>query len=321
MSRALKLLAGFALGGVLLWLALRQVDGAALLAATRGVNGPMLLAAPLALALGYVCRVRRWWLMLRPHNPALGQGRAAVAFLASIAGNNLAPFRLGDALRCFGFSRWLGVPNGAVLGTVLIERVLDMLAVLLALGLALWMVAPGAASGLVGPAVVGMGAGAVLLVLWPGILAPPLRALARMIGRLGPQAQARAEGFLGPLIDALTTLSTGPARAALIGWTVPVWLFEGASYWAVALAMPALPLPGAAWLAMPAGTLATLLPTTPGHIGAFDYVAQLATVAAGNPLAEATAFVIVVHLMLWLTTTLAGGLCLLIWALQRKQAA
>lgn len=321
MNRVLHLLAGFGLGGLLLWLALRQVDGAALVAAARGVDWQVLLAAPVALALGYACRVRRWWLMLQPHNPDLGQGRAGMAFLASIAVNNLVPFRLGDALRCFGFSRWLGVRGGAVLGTVLIERLLDLIAVLLALGLALWVLAPDAAPGLVGPGVLALGAGAVVVVLRPGILAPLVRGLTRVLGRLGKGAQARAEAFLDPLLEALAALSTRRALTPLIGWTLPVWLFEAASYWAVALAMPALPAPGAAWLAMPAGTLATLLPTTPGHIGAFDYFAQMATTAAGNPLAEATAFVIVVHLMLWLTTTLTGSLCLLVWALWRGRRA
>ena len=38
----------------------------------------------------------------------------------------------------------------------------------------------------------------------------------------------------------------------------------------------------------------------------------------GNPLAEATAFVMIVHAALWLPTTLAGGLCLVIWGLSDR---
>lgn len=257
--------------------------------------------------------------MLRPHNAALGYAHSSAAFLASIAVNNLAPFRMGDALRCFGFSNWLGVAPGAVLATVLIERVLDMIALLLALALALWLFSTsGDALGIGGTGALVLAGGSVLalfLLVQPRLLAPLVAALIRGLGRLGPKVRSRADGFLTPLVHALVTMSARRAMTALIVWTVPVWLFEGATYWAVARAMPSLTAPEAAWLAMPVGTLSTLLPSTPGHVGTFDYFAQTATVIAGNPLAEATAFVLIVHLVLWLTTTLTGGVCLLIWAL------
>lgn len=321
MSRMVQLALGFGLGGVFLWLTLRSVDPAPMVAALRGAKGEALLLAPLCLAVGYACRVHRWRLMLRPANPGLGVGRTAVAFVASIAVNNLAPFRLGDALRCFGFSGWLGVAPGAILASVVIERLLDMIALLLALALALWWFSlTGDALGIGGGSALVLavlGIAALLVLGQPRVLAPIVSVVLRGMGRLGPGARARADGFLGPLQQALTGLSARRAMVALIGWTVPVWLFEGATYWAVARAMPALVAPDAAWLAMPVGTLATLLPSTPGHIGTFDYFAQLATVAGGNPLAEATAFVVIIHAVLWLTTTLAGGLCLGIWGLNR----
>ncbi len=322
MRRTLSLALGFGLGGLFLWLTLRHVDLAALVAASRGVNVAALLLAPVCLAIGYGCRVHRWRMMLLPHNAALGQGRTATAFLASIAVNNLAPFRMGDALRCFGFSGWLGVAPGAVLATVLIERLLDMIALLLALALALWvfsvtgdMLGIGGAGALV---LASFSIAGLFLMVQPRFLTPLASGVARAFGRISPKARARADGFLTPLTTALSVLSARRQMAALIGWTVPVWLFEGATYWAVARAMPVLPAPDAAWLAMPVGTLSTLLPSTPGHIGTFDYFAQLATVAAGNPLAEATAFVVIVHVVLWLTTTVTGGVCLLIWGLSSK---
>lgn len=322
MTRAVKLVIGLALGGVFLWLTLRHVDFAALKHAAQGIDLAALALAPVCLAIGYACRVQRWRLMLLPHNPSLSQTRAGIAFVASIAVNNLAPFRMGDALRCFGFSPWLGVAPGAVLATVLIERLLDMIALLLTLALALWIVAAtGDSLGLGGPGALilaSLGIIALFLVVQPRLLAPLIAGLGRLVGRFGPNARTRADGFLLPLMHALASFSERRAMAGLIAWTFPVWVFEGATYWAVAKAMPSLPTPQAAWLAMPVGTLSTLLPSTPGHIGTFDYFAQIATVAAGNPLVEATAFVLIVHGVLWLTTTLTGGICLLIWGLAPK---
>lgn len=312
---------GLALAALFGWLTLRAVDGAALARAADGVAPGALALAPVMLALGYACRVIRWWRMLLAHNPGLGFARAGTAFVASIAVNNLAPFRLGDVLRCFGFARWLGVAPGPVIASVLVERMLDMVALLLALALALWAFSLGgealglARGGALGLA--GLGLLALALLMRPRLLAPLVAGVIALAGRFG--MGARAAALLTPLMETLTALSSRHAMPALIGWTLPVWAFEGATYWAVARALPALPVPEAAWLAMPAGTLATLLPSTPGHVGTFDYFAQLATLAAGNPLAEATAFVLIVHAVLWLTTTLTGSVCLLVWALRGRQ--
>ena len=57
---------------------------------------------------------------------------------------------LGDILRCFGFSGWLRISPAPILATVLVERLLDMSALILALALALWWFAlDGAALGMV----------------------------------------------------------------------------------------------------------------------------------------------------------------------------
>lgn len=322
MRRALQLALGTGLAALFLWLTLRHVDADELAAAARGMSPAWAALAPVMLALGYLCRIRRWHAMLRRHNSGLAIGRSAVAFVGSIAANNLLPLRAGDALRAFGFSRWLGVGAGPVLATVLVERLLDLVMLILFLAVALWAFSLGASAvGLArsgGAGLALLGGAALLLVLRPRLLGPLFAVLIRAAAALGPAARARATALLIPLRDALADLSGRHAMPALVAWSVLVWVFEAAAYWALARALPAMPVPGAAWLAMPAGTLSTLLPSTPGHIGTFDYFTQLAVTAAGNPLAAATAFVLITHAMLWLTTTLSGGVCLLIWALSRR---
>ena len=73
----------------------------------------------------------------------------------------------------------------------------------------------------------------------------------------------------------------------------------------------------AAWLALPVGTLATLLPSTPGYIGTFDYFAIAAAEAGGNSTTASTAFAVLVHAYFYIPATLIGGVCLLIWRFQR----
>ena len=286
MRRSPQLALGFALAAFFLWLALRNVDGAALAAAARGVSPAWVAAAPLVLALGYLCRILRWQSMLRRHNPELSLGRSTVAIVGSIAVNNLLPLRAGDALRTFGFSRWLGVPSSVVLATVLIERLLDMVILILALALALWAFSLDiAAVGLArsgGTVLAVFGIISLLLLLRPRLLGPVFAGLTRVAPVFGPAARYRIAGFLGPLRDTLADLSGRHAMPALMVWSVLVWFFEGATYWVLARSIPALTAPEAAWLAMPTGTLSTLLPSSPGHVGTFDYFAQLATTAAAT---------------------------------------
>lgn len=317
MKRAMHLAVGLCLSALFLWLTLRDVNFAALRSAFAQVDLAALALAPVALALGYGARVQRWRVMLRLHNPTLGFGRAGVAFVSATAVNNLVPFRAGDVLRCFAFGRWLGVAPGAVLGTVVVERVLDLVALMAIAALAIWGLQPEGAGWNAIAALSAAGVGVGLIVLWalthPRLSGRFVRGLSHFSAKLGPALQARVDTLLLPLASALEGLGARGCRGPVLGWSVPVWLLEGACFAAVAQAVAGLTAPSAAWLALPMGTLATLLPTTPGHIGPFDYAAQMATLALGNPVVEATAFVLVVHAVLWATTTATGLVCLLVW--------
>lgn len=317
-----RLLLGLAVAGLFLWLTLRHVDMGQLARAAGDISLSKALWAPLFLVAGYGARIRRWQAMLWRHRPDLGFGRTGVAFMAAFAVNNLLPLRAGDALRSFGFTRWLGVGPGAVLATVLVERLLDLVVLILALALALWVFSlDGAALGLArwgGGVLAGLGFAALALLLRPRLLRPLVRAAGYLAARLGSGIREQVDRFLSQLMATLDDLSRRHAMPVLVFWSVLAWFFEGATFWALARAVPALPHPEAAWLAMPAGTLATLIPSSPGHVGTFDYFARTAVTALGNPLVEATLFVLLVHALLWLITTFAGALSLLVWLLRRR---
>jgi hypothetical protein len=49
------------------------------------------------------------------------------------------------------------------------------------------------------------------------------------------------------------------------------------------------------------------LPGTPGHIGTFDYFATEAMQWLGNGVSASLAFALLIHAVLWLPVTVAGG--------------
>ena len=321
MKRWVQFGVGVALAGLCVWLILRDLDRAALAEAFRGPDWRWLAVGFAFWATGYTVRVLRWRAMLSLANPDLGFWRCAVPFLGSIAANNVLPFRLGDVLRCLAFGRWLAVETGTVTATVFAERLLDLLMVLIAVGLAILAFAPkDGALGLLGVgawALVALGMVALGLLLVPKVLRPLARVVIRLAGSASPTLATRLAGFSGPLLATLEALSQGRRMVGLIAASALVWACEGAVYWAVAMALPAMAAPVAAWLAMPVGTLATLLPSTPGYIGTFDYFAIAAAEAGGNSTAAATAFAVLVHLYFYIPASILGGICLLIWRLKR----
>ena len=68
-------------------------------------------------------------------------------------------------------------------------------------------------------------------------------------------------------------------------------------------------------------TLATLIPSTPGYIGTFDYFMTWAMIQLGNAPSPAAAAAFLVHTLLWLPPTIVGGAYLLSHPIRRITAA
>jgi len=314
-ARWLRPLVGVVVAALFVWLLATRVEwGAVRRVLVAASPGPLVLGLGLFGA-GIAVRVVRWWWMLRAFEPRLAPWRCARPYLVSLALNNTMPLRAGDLVRTFGFRGELRAPPGRVLGTLVIERVLDLLVLLAVFFVGLL----GAASGVVPRAYVTAGAvagaaavGAVAaLVLAPGRVALVLaRWQARLAGR--PLAERIARGA-GHFLEALGALQSGPRALQLLALSALAWTLEGGMYAAVAWSLHAGVAPLGPWFALATGTLATLLPSSPGYVGTFDYFAMVGLAAYGADRSVAAAFAVLVHLLLWVPVTVVGGLLMLGW--------
>lgn len=313
MSRARRWaqpIAGLAITVVFVVLLRRQLQGADVAAALGRVAPAWIAAGLLALAAGYALRIVRWWLMLRAIDPRVRAGACIRPFLVSIAVNNLLPFRAGDALRVVGFRDELQAPPMRVLGTLLVERLLDLMTLLIFFFVGLSGTAPGRipaafVTGAIWTAAAGAAVVLILLIV-AGRLAAWLDALAAHPAIAARPPAAWLFRHLGHLAGILAALHTPALTARLALLSFGAWLCEGAVFVAVARGL-ALDVPARGPLfALATGTLATLIPSSPGYVGTFDFFASLGLVAYGAPADVAATFAIVVHLVLWLPLTLAG---------------
>ena len=121
----LKLAAGL----LIFWIAFRDVDPRAAARAFSLVEIRWLMIAigSVFVTVGFV--VMRWRVLLGPAVVARHYAVLASSVIASQVSNIVMPFRLGDAVRIGAVSRALSLPAPAVLASVAVERLLDMLLV------------------------------------------------------------------------------------------------------------------------------------------------------------------------------------------------
>jgi len=316
--RLSRLLIGLLLATALLWLLLRDQDFSAVVQAIQGIELYVVVLCLAFLAASLAIKSPRWRWMLRPLSASLSFGSCVGPFLMSVAVNSLIPFRAGDAYRIIGFRKQLGATGSQVLGTVISERLLDLLVILSFLLFGLYGLTDNALpQGYVDLVVVivltvlSLGLGGVLLFPWlqrlvlrllPGRFSPPgLAATDKNIDEI-PQ------GRIAQLLHALHVLRRPGMAIPLLGLSMVSWIFSAAIYGIVAAAITGQDVgPVGAGFTLATANLGTLLPGAPANLGTFDYFAAVGLIAYGATRTAAVAFAFTVHIILWLPTTLVGA--------------
>jgi uncharacterized protein (TIRG00374 family) len=296
-SVAVGLVIGLPVSAVFLWLAVRKTDVSEAWDAVTGANAGLLVAAVAAMAVVYLLQGRRWHAIA---GIDLRRGWYPETVVAGVAVNNVLPGRLGDILR----ARWLSVDSGLAGGrafaTVIVDRAFDVAALVLFLCAGL-LVATDATW--LRRVVVG---GLVLLVLLVVLVG-----FARGYTRTRPRSRrARRglvrrlvrdtlEGLAEPLSAALSLRLGALSVAAWGAWTVAAWLV------ARAVGIDLSPLEVA--FITGALNLGVAIPSSPGFIGTYQWLAVSALGVFSVDREDALAFAILVQAVWYVPTTVVGG--------------
>jgi glycosyltransferase 2 family protein len=125
-----KFLAFLAVGILLLWVAFRNVNFTKLVAGLKEANYSWLILSVLFGFIAFVSRARRWVLLVN----ALGFYPSTMnSFYALMTGYlaNIALPRIGEITRCVALGKKEKIPVDQLLGTVVIERTIDFLSLLI----------------------------------------------------------------------------------------------------------------------------------------------------------------------------------------------
>ncbi len=135
LATVLKFLAFFSVGIFIFWLVYKDQDIDRIAGVLKhGVSYGWIWLSLLIGLLSHLSRTLRWNLMIEPlgHKP-----RTTNTFLAVMVGYlmNLALPRMGEISRCGVLARYEKIPFTKLIGTVVVERLIDMLMLLLLLGI------------------------------------------------------------------------------------------------------------------------------------------------------------------------------------------
>lgn len=287
----LLVVTGAALGLLFLTLAIRQVDWAAVGRALRQVSPLWLLAGALTTLAVHAAMAARWFVLVgRRHGMSYADVFDFLA-IAALSGLVLPP-RLSDVARAVVAGRYQATSSTNLFGSIVIERLLDVVAlVLFGVGVVAMMDVPapflGALLVLLAIAL------AAVVVLWIGE-GGPIGIMTRWTTRLrGPGS--RLAGIARQFLD-----GTAIIRDRRI---VPLALVITLAGWAIAAAAAGLILRAfgvaAPWFAgafvIVIINLAGILPAPPSGVGVYHYAAMVGVARWIHDDSAAFAFALISH--------------------------
>jgi uncharacterized protein (TIRG00374 family) len=296
------------LAAVLLYYSLRGVDWSGVWRTIAGARWGFVVAASAFTCCSFFLRAVRWRILLNAE-ARLSVGQVFCANMSGYLGNAFLPARAGELVRTLIVSGRSSLSKTYVLTTALSERLMDVIALVLWSSIILmgvdpkprWMTDVSRTTAVVAAL------GALIIAVLPhtGSLCRGL------IGRM-PLPHKLRDGLLHLVDQVLLGMRAFHHVGRFLGFaalTVIIWLSDAASAMicgrglGLALSFPV------AMLLITAMGLGSALPSTPGYVGIYQFVAVTVLVPFGFSKDAALAYILVAQAMGYVTVLLLGLPC------------
>lgn len=262
-------------------------------------------------------RAARWRILLSANRPV----PFAVAFWATCAGyfgNNFLPARAGELVRTVAISSRTGLSTAYVLTTALSERIVDAITLVVISSLVLLKLPsrPGWFAGATN-VFVPLGLGGAIFI----ILLPRLERLWRyLLNRLPlPETvRTKVSGIIDQVLSGASALHNPGRLFRFLSMTLLIWLADalGTVIGGRALGLSfSLPI---SFLLLAGLGLGSALPSTPGYVGIYQFVAVSVLTPFGISRTDAIAYILLAQLMQYVSITIWGLLAF--WKLKNWKA-
>ncbi|HYB94413.1 MAG TPA: lysylphosphatidylglycerol synthase transmembrane domain-containing protein [Vicinamibacterales bacterium] len=304
---------GLAVGLIAVFL--RNADLEQVWGSVKAARADYLLLSLLLTVLTFVVRAERWRYLLAP----LGKTRFSTVFRTTVIGfgaSAVLPARAGEVIRPYLLARRERLSATAAFATILVERILDLVAVLLLLAAFLLLFDPGlerrdsavfSAIRFGGLVMAPVAIGALLVMFFMAghpdtlhrwLLKAEAVLPERVTKMLAGAARTFAEGF--------AVVRQGERLVAALAWSLVVWILIAAGIWTTSLAFGIAMSFTGSWLMLAPLVVGVAVPT-PGGVGGFHEAYRIgATAFFGADNNTAVGAAIVLHAISVVPVTIAG---------------
>jgi glycosyltransferase 2 family protein len=306
LNGAIFLAVGALLAATLLYFSLRGIQWAQVVETIGHADFRLLALASGVASVALFIRALRWRVLLTAQGPV----RVSTAFWATAAGyfgNNFLPTRAGELVRTYAVASQTSLGAAYVLTTALAERLADAIALVSVAGVVMvrlpaqtgWVVGAARAFAIAGFL------GAVAIVVLPLAGASITRLAARL--PLPPPWLEKGTTMFEHVLQGMRAFHDPSRISVFFALTVVIWSLDAIGTVVGAHAM-GLQMPLSAALLLLAGLgLGSALPSTPGYVGIYQFVAVAVLTPFGFSRTSAIAYIVVAQAFQYVVIGCWGG--------------
>jgi uncharacterized protein (TIRG00374 family) len=299
-----KTLIGLAISIAGLYLGFRKFDSVGFFAALKQTHLGLFCLAMLVMIFNVFLRAIRWrYLVLPLQQVPLKQlfGAEMICYF----GNNVFPLRLGEILRAYSLSKISSLSAISVFGTIVVERLLDVVffLIILIVAVLLYPTMPsfikwsGAAAGL-----------ALILFLTVYFIFQWKQSTLKKYfnHKLTNTRFHKLLASLRLLFQGMNTFRHTPHRLLIMFWTVVIWLMSIFVYWLIGTSLQFFFSIQNLLLIFIVTSLIISVPSAPGYVGTYHAGAIAMLVYLGYELTQAQVIAIILHAAGFISLTFVG---------------
>ena len=303
-----KFSVGLAISGLCLYLVFRNTDLGALRESLVAVHYSYLFISLIFIFLFTFFRALRWKFILDPLKKISTRNLFEVVMIGNLA-NNILPARIGEVVRAVVLGKTEGISKIASLATIVMERILDVITLVIILIIASrYLPLGGSKNNII---IIAATASVCFLSLFLILLKYRqewlFKTSKKFLEPISPKIALHAQKSLHNFLEGLQVLKQGKHLIAISFLSGIIGLVLGAIYYFVAIGFDIkLSLPGLLFL-LSVICLGIMIPSSPGFIGTFHYFCIQALFLLGvKDKNLALSYAIVVHLIQYIPESLLG---------------
>ena len=306
----IRLVAGCLIGAAFLYLSFRKVDFGQMWDAFGKANYWYVFVILVVMFFSHYLRVLRWRLLLDPIRH-LDIGSLFSSLIIGYMANVITPAHLGELLRAYILGKKRSVSASSALATIVVERILDVFALLAIMVLAIFLYPfPGwvkSAGYLMLAGALGLFVILILLKKSYSRVRPVLEFLMRP---LPGHFQERVWEFIDRFVEGLMPLKARIDYVVVFVHSVLIWVCYGLILHLGLQAFDFYSLYHLPWLTslilLVITTIGVVVPSSPGYVGTYHWLCQVSLGLFGVPTSPALSFAAAVHVISFFPVLVAG---------------